>query len=1180
MISSSSSQMSQIVTNARIKALRLLNEFVLNPELDFQAHLAFGDKISQNLDHTWLSNILQNLPSIEVRSSAELKGAKGAFAGETNTIYLSEEFLNSNTDNLEPIVSVLLEEIGHFIDFQLGGTDASGDEGEIFSAVVQSVELNNLQLARLKSEDDTAIINLDGADIQIEMAKVGTGRYEVSSFDELKADIQDANNTPGDDTIVIKNNINISSALPTINSNITFIGESNSNKIAIDGNNQFRLFSVSSGQVNFSNLTLQNGINKGFPDVPPFLFGGSPGLGGAVLISGGNVTAKNVDFIGNVVQGGNITVRVGGAGAGFGGAVYIGSGVFNVEDSRFIGNRAFGGKAISDAVGSLANGQALGGAIYVNPGATLNLVNQDSIQFQDNLIISDRAGEGIRNNDIFPGAITTNQRKPVLIVPGIGASFVRESVSLKEWNLNRGLAPDKLVLDPIRRTYDDLVQTLKNSGYQEGVDLFTVPYDWRLPLAPTDSIADGNLSNLSATSLVDNNFEYGVDYLGVALKQAAEKWRERFPNEPALDSVDVVAHSMGGLVTRSYVQSDAYGASVGGIKLPKLNNFIMLGTPNAGAPEAWNTLNDDWFTEEGGGSNQLINYIISATLNLPYQKVLDGKTITGFTTNISLDTITSLANPKNSPGSKKAFIEQYAPSLKALLPTYDFGANVPTNQQNRILQDLNTSPTVPSEKSNVTLIYGTDISTITSVEERVGPGTEWTLLSISDVLPRTPNTDEKWWKELTTAQGDGTVPVQSATSIAGDKKGFSGVLHSYLPSDENVQAEVLKILAANNQGISTNLQRFAPVRSLNLLDEATAWNFILDPVDAFLVDSQGRRLGYSKATGAVTEIPNSVWFGDNDGIGWVFGEISIPATLQISGLGESYYVQVSGQQGGKEFGLEASGAFLARGEQKTLTIVEGSTQLLAGQFGFSRSDFSIQEDGTPIQAVTITRTNGNAGAVGVTLTPSNGTATASGDFDNSPINVTFADGEISKTVIIPIIDDILVEGNETVKLTLSNPTGGTTIGTQNTAILTIIDNDTNVAGLTLTGTPGRDTLTGSSGNDVINGGAGGDILTGGTGNDQFVYTNIRDRGDTITDFEIGKDKIVFTQLLDSLVAGGYNGTNAMIDGFVKVEQGSSNNNFNVQIDADGPIGKDIFRPFITVNVASGGTLNNSNNFVF
>ncbi|GAA6622122.1 Ig-like domain-containing protein [Scytonema sp. NUACC26] len=130
------------------------------------------------------------------------------------------------------------------------------------------------------------------------------------------------------------------------------------------------------------------------------------------------------------------------------------------------------------------------------------------------------------------------------------------------------------------------------------------------------------------------------------------------------------------------------------------------------------------------------------------------------------------------------------------------------------------------------------------------------------------------------------------------------------------------------------------------------------------------------------------------------------------------------------------------------------------------------------------------------------------------------------------------------------------------------------------GTPGRDELIGTSNSDRIVGLQGADKLSGGSGNDSFIYNSIRDRGDTITDFEVGKDTIVLTQLLDSLVASGYNGTNAIVDGFVKVEQGSSSNNFNVQIDADGKTGADIFRPLIAVNTVGSGTLNNSANFIF
>jgi predicted extracellular nuclease len=146
------------------------------------------------------------------------------------------------------------------------------------------------------------------------------------------------------------------------------------------------------------------------------------------------------------------------------------------------------------------------------------------------------------------------------------------------------------------------------------------------------------------------------------------------------------------------------------------------------------------------------------------------------------------------------------------------------------------------------------------------------------------------------------------------------------------------------------------------------------------------------------------------------------------------------------------------------------------------------------------------------------------------------------------------------------------------------DHDPVVARFDLTnvinGTSSRDTLVGTAFGDRIIGGLGGDVLTGGGSQNEFVYTNIREGGDTITDFTPGSDKIVFTQLLDSLVTGGYNGSNAIADGYVQFIQGSTANSTTLQIDQDGPLGSGIFRPFIQLDNVSVTAMNNVNNFVF
>ena len=115
------------------------------------------------------------------------------------------------------------------------------------------------------------------------------------------------------------------------------------------------------------------------------------------------------------------------------------------------------------------------------------------------------------------------------------------------------------------------------------------------------------------------------------------------------------------------------------------------------------------------------------------------------------------------------------------------------------------------------------------------------------------------------------------------------------------------------------------------------------------------------------------------------------------------------------------------------------------------------------------------------------------------------------------------------------------------------------AGLVRNGTAGRDTIVGTNGDDTINGGALADTLTGGAGADAFVYTSMRDAGDTIADFTPYADTIKLNALLSSV---GYSGNQAVAAGYVRFVDVSGG--VSVQIDADGATGPATFRPLVTL----------------
>lgn len=158
--------------------------------------------------------------------------------------------------------------------------------------------------------------------------------------------------------------------------------------------------------------------------------------------------------------------------------------------------------------------------------------------------------------------------------------------------------------------------------------------------------------------------------------------------------------------------------------------------------------------------------------------------------------------------------------------------------------------------------------------------------------------------------------------------------------------------------------------------------------------------------------------------------------------------------GSGNFTLPANGTYTIRASAFTagatgaysINLTPGS----GGNLQFGSPTFTVNENaGTA--TITVSRTGNSSGAVSINYATGNGTANAGQDYSSVSGTLNFANGVTSQSFNVSIINDSVVEGNETINLTLSNPTGGSVIGTPGTAILNIVDNDICTYSVTQTG---------------------------------------------------------------------------------------------------------------------------------
>ena len=449
-----------------------------------------------------------------------------------------------------------------------------------------------------------------------------------------------------------------------------------------------------------------------------------------------------------------------------------------------------------------------GGIINYNDTEPINAVNNwwgdDSGPYHPTLN-PDGLGDSVSDNVLFDPWIGQNEEQtidPVIIVPGIMGS----------WNLG-----GEWQLDPILNTYDNLWEALKLAGYIEGENLFAFPYQWRLPNAYTADL----------------------------LKEKIDDIKEICDCE----KVDIVAHSMGGLVARSYIEGADYEDDI--------DQLIFLATPHKGATNAY-------LTWEGG------------EVGPTWPDKLRQRILT-------------LEAEGNGYGSVFKYVRGLPmQSVQELLPIYDYLRDADTMELREYSEDypVNTFLELlnnPSELNSLNSVNITNIladagtnSTINSlrVVENESIYGEWEHGYPENYS--TPFTDHG----LEYGSGDTTVPERSNID-------FMGLDNVIIASDHNdivtdAQKRVIKELTGvePNEEVRMNIfKKFLLIR-------------IFSPADFIVIAPDGKKLGKDFTSGqAVNEILGAFYSGFDGDI--EFAVIPEPLEgdykIELEGTGDGEY---------------------------------------------------------------------------------------------------------------------------------------------------------------------------------------------------------------------------------------------------------------------------------------------------
>ena len=124
---------------------------------------------------------------------------------------------------------------------------------------------------------------------------------------------------------------------------------------------------------------------------------------------------------------------------------------------------------------------------------------------------------------------------------------------------------------------------------------------------------------------------------------------------------------------------------------------------------------------------------------------------------------------------------------------------------------------------------------------------------------------------------------------------------------------------------------------------------------------------------------------------------------------------------GRECGV--SGAICTKGEPRR-QLTNNPSATVAGPVGIAVADARVEEGAGAVLAFAVTLSRAASGTLTVDYATSDGTATAGTDYTAVSGTLTFTAGESSKTIEVTVLDDSHDEGEETLTLRLSDPSGG------------------------------------------------------------------------------------------------------------------------------------------------------------